>query len=49
VSVYSNDGKLYLESLDIENGYSVNNLPSGIYNVVVSQGDFSKGIRVIKN
>jgi hypothetical protein len=47
VSVYSNDGKLYLESFDIENGYSVNNLPSGIYHVYIRTTNGNQSVEKI--
>ena len=38
-----------LNSIDINSKKLGANLPSGLYNVLVSQGDLSKSIRVIKN
>jgi uncharacterized protein YjiK len=38
-----------INSIDLNTKKLGDNLPSGIYNVIVSQGDFSKAIRVIKN
>ena len=39
ISVYSNDGKLYSESFDIQNGFSVYDLPSGLYHVYIRTRD----------
>jgi hypothetical protein len=39
ISVYSNDGKLYTESYDIQNGFSVYDLPSGMYHVYIRTKD----------
>ena len=38
-----------INSIDINSKKLGANLPSGLYNVLVSQGDLSKSIRVIKN
>jgi hypothetical protein len=37
-----------VNSIELNNQKLGNNFPSGIYNVVVSQGEVSKSVRVIK-
>jgi hypothetical protein len=47
ISVYSNDGKLYSESFDIQNGFSVYDLPSGLYHVYIRTRDGNQSLEKI--
>lgn len=52
IKIYDMTGRLLeshnVNAVDVNNQKLGSNFPSGIYNIVVSQGDFSKSVRVIK-
>lgn len=41
IAIYTNDGKLYLESRNIDNEYSVSGLPSGLFLLYIRKNDGS--------
>ena len=53
IKIYDMMGRLLelhtVNSIEVSNQKLGANLPSGIYNVVVNQGEVSKSVRVIKN
>jgi hypothetical protein len=53
IKIYDMMGRLLelhtLNSIEVSNQKLGTNLPSGIYNVIVNQGEVSKSVRVIKN
>jgi hypothetical protein len=53
IKIYDMMGRLlelhYVNSIEVSNQKLGTNLPSGIYNVVVNQGEISKSVKVIKN
>jgi len=52
IKIYDMMGRLLefhtVNSIELNNQKLGNNFPSGIYNVVVNQGEVSKSVRVIK-
>jgi hypothetical protein len=47
ISIYSNLGKLYLSSSDVETEFKVNNLPTGLYHLYIIHKDGSYSIENI--
>ena len=52
IKIYDMTGRLLeshnVNAVDVNNQKMGSNFPSGIYNILVNQGDFSKSVRVIK-